>query len=277
MRQNNRRGGYFVSERSKDGGAQMRLIPEIKEKLEKWIDSGPSRSIAELARRSGVSYTSTRRMVQNEGLPSYNNLANILSVLLENDIDALPTLLKQQFPHLGRAIDMFLNDGVISDQNREALNRTINENSLASVIYAMSDSDDGTSLSDIIEEHGRSGLKALKELTSVGLIEESGGRYKTTEKNGKVNFPVQTIINAIAAHANISNVENIENGFGVTSLQWATANKIGYNKAIELTIEYTGKVKMALEANPGKIPVYFAAIGNSYVELCAFLKKENIK
>ncbi|MCB0384362.1 MAG: hypothetical protein KDD43_03140, partial [Bdellovibrionales bacterium] len=84
----------------------MALTPEIREKIDAWLEGGVDRSPAELARRAGVPYSTARRTLQGESTPTYNNLASILSVAVEN-IEVIP-LLKLQFPEMTPLIDSVL-------------------------------------------------------------------------------------------------------------------------------------------------------------------------
>lgn len=255
----------------------MGLLPEIRQKIDAWLEGGHGRSPTNLAQLASVSQTTTRRIIQGESISTFGNMANILSVVLGEDCSELPSLMKKQYPKDSRAIDIFLGDGVVSDDRRGRLNKVIESNPLCIVIYALIESLDDVSEDQILKEYGRIGQRALTSLMEEGLVEEASGSFRCTNNGGKMNFTAKSMIRSIAAHSDIQNLENLENDYGVASLQWGSASSEGYNLAIKLTAEYVSNMKKLIDENPGKIPMYSVVYNNSYIELKSFLSKENKK
>ena len=255
----------------------MAVIREIREKIDSWLAGGGERSPAELARRSGLPYSTVRRAVQGESVPTYANLANILSVVLpESEAGSLPSLLKAQFPQASSVIDTFLGKGVVSDQQRLALNGLIDCEPLCSVVYALVDCQQGTSLNDIKAEYGRAGARSLNLLEEAGLVEMVGGMYRTVSE-AKVNFTVNTFKNTVLAHVQSLNAENIEKSQAHGSIQWGGISMEAYKLAIEKHEKCMSEIGKIVDSNPGTIPAYFLSLANSYLNVEETVKKGGLK
>lgn len=255
----------------------MNLLPEIRFKINSWLENGTGRSSAMLARLAGLPYSTTRRVVQGESISTCVNLANILSVVLENnDAHLLGSLLKEQFPNETSVIETFISKGLISDDSRQKLNRFINDDPISSVIYAICNSDIGVSADEIENEYGRAGMRALDNLINAELVEQAGGKFKTSTDR-KVNFTVQSFKNALKGHVDNMLFENLEENLAFGYIQWGTISKEAYCQALVALKKNMQEIESLITNNPGNIPIYFLSLGNSYVDLKSFTEREKRK
>ncbi len=245
----------------------MALIPEIREKIDAWFDGDPGRSSAELSRLSGVPYTTTRRVIQGESLPTCGSLANILSVIFQpEERFAIGELLKLQYPDEALLLDPLVEKGILSDGKRRSLNNLINSDPITSVIYALTESEDGVSAKHIESEYGRNGLQAMRALEKAELIECDDKCYRMTSKKN-VNFTPETFKKSFLAHAEYMMMDNLEHDRGVGNITWGYLSEEGYYKACLISKKYILEMSELVKTHKGKIPAYSLSVINSYSEI----------
>ena len=75
---------------------KLPLAEALKLEIDKYLSERPNRSIASLARKSGLAYSTVRRMAQGEAQPELSTVITILGATLGRD--GFITFLKSYFP-----------------------------------------------------------------------------------------------------------------------------------------------------------------------------------
>ncbi|RYZ90788.1 MAG: hypothetical protein EOP04_02795 [Proteobacteria bacterium] len=131
------------------------LMKDLDHVISRWLDFGKNRSMSVLARRSGVAYSTIRRLAQSGSVPSANSVLAIIRIVLERK-ERISFILKH-YPVMGELID---------DQTLTLFNKKLNDflriephNKIFNIIAA------GRSMS-------RSEVMTLFGLQGVGCCEE---------------------------------------------------------------------------------------------------------
>lgn len=235
----------------------MGLIPEIKQKIDDWMSAEPGRSVASLATLAGIHYSTARRVLQNETLPTYATIASILGVI---DKSAnLKDLLSRQYPDHKNLISVF-------NKNPVDLSFFQGLDSLSNHIFAFLTNSRDSNLDEIGKEFGNAGLKALDTLVERGLVENNDGVLKPKMRELCLTAPFD-IMNMISSHMDHTNKENLENSTGLAGILWDCTSIEGYKRILKISTETLASISNVMKECRGSIPVYSTCLVNSYLTL----------
>jgi hypothetical protein len=240
------------------GGVRVGLIPEIKQKIDDWLNAEPGRSISSLATLAGIHYSTARRILQNENLPTYETIVAILGVVDKNA--NLTSLLSRQYPDgNNRLISAFKSNPVDLSFFRGL-------DSLSNLIFAFLINSRDSSMEEINKEFGNAGLKALNTLVERGLVESTDGVLRPKMREICLTAPFD-VMNMISSHLDHTNMENIGNSMGLAGILWDCTTIDGYKKILKISTEALASISNVMKECPGQVPVYSTCLVNSYLTL----------
>ncbi|RYZ63400.1 MAG: XRE family transcriptional regulator, partial [Proteobacteria bacterium] len=82
---------------------EQALLSDLVDAINTWIDGNRSRSLSGLARRTGVAYSTIRRIAQNESVPHPYTALSISEVVMSTGQRL--EFLKTHFPTIGNLMD----------------------------------------------------------------------------------------------------------------------------------------------------------------------------
>lgn len=235
----------------------MKLAQEIREKIESWLTDEPGHSIKDLALKAQVHYSTVRRILQNETIPSYSTLASIISIVDKNA--DLRYLLSLQFPKLTDIVSTF-RQTVLTEPQFNGLD------SLSLHLFSFLTNYRDSNEEEIKKEFGNAGMMALKTLIDKELVEMDQGIIKPKLRDVRITGLLDTL-NLIKSMVQHTNVTNIENDIGMSGVLWECISKEGYKQLIELHSKMMKEIDLIFSRNPGPIPAYSISIVNPFITL----------
>ncbi|RYE58292.1 MAG: hypothetical protein EOP48_03850 [Sphingobacteriales bacterium] len=159
------------------GGYRMGLIEELSLFIERWQSDRRNHTLPMLARLSGVSYPTVRRIAQRETVPELGSVINILSIVAS--VEETKTFLQKHNAVLAKVLDSSLYSGEPLKGLAEIDNFTLQD----FLVIALAATQDGTDQKEILFRAGKLGADSIEKLMSAGVIERSGDRIVTIAQN----------------------------------------------------------------------------------------------
>jgi hypothetical protein len=159
--------------------SMMGLLQELSDLIGLWLEKRRNASLPGLARVSGVSYPTVRRIYQKECEPTLNVVVSLLTVVATPDESR--AFLERHYPDLAQIMGPTMDRQVIDEAIE--LDRFSANHFLA---LALASTKDGVSVDEMKERAGRRGVDSLNELIDLGLFERDGGRYHTKNRDLKI-------------------------------------------------------------------------------------------
>ena len=139
----------------------MSLVDDIEEVIEKYLQKSKYYSLHTLAQKSGIGYTTIRRLAQKEaGRPNADTVINLIDAAL-GPAERI-AFLKKHFPKISNLLE-----DVYKNQNHNSYNeaeRHFLRKSLHSFIFNLAATARGTTVDTIKRIKGEHGLAALDEM-----------------------------------------------------------------------------------------------------------------
>lgn len=152
---------------------EQALLADLVDAINAWMEGGRGRSLSGLARRTGVAYSTIRRIAQNESVPHPYTALAISEIVMATQ----PRLefLKKHFPTIGNLMDEFLPSKLEQNQNGEALQKFLRMEP-HNRIFNIAATARGTTKQAIHRLCGQVGIDALSEMLEEGLLVETFDR-----------------------------------------------------------------------------------------------------
>jgi hypothetical protein len=145
---------------------------ELSGFIDAYLSASKSRSLMGLATRSGVGYTTIRRMLQCEQSPSLSTALSILQVVATDE--QIVAFAKKHWPDQATIIEKHAQFS--KNLDKEALFAAITDRE-AMQLLCLSATDEGLSAADADRVVGLRASSKMEKLVSAGLVEEKRGRY----------------------------------------------------------------------------------------------------
>lgn len=139
----------------------------IKVVIEDYLAGHRTRSLATLARQSGISYTTLRRMAQREGAPTAEPVLKVIDVALDGKARAL--FLTQYFPEISRVAGFVGSESATQGESNAVLKPFYSRDPHC-LILLLAQNQSGTDVKTIERLCGEAGPLAIRELRDAGLI-----------------------------------------------------------------------------------------------------------
>ncbi len=151
----------------------MSLAIKLSSLIEEWLAAGRQRNLQMLANKSGVSYSTVRRIAQGEVDPGLSNTISIVSAILPKD-KAL-ALVNEHFPETA---------GLLS---REAAHKVETLDEISDIddfnrddflVLSLAATSAGVTQSKVQTKLGERGLQSLDKLLAAGVLQKEGSSFK---------------------------------------------------------------------------------------------------
>ena len=143
------------------------LSVKVKEIIDTYIDGHRSRSIATLARASGVSYTTLRRFAQKEGQPTAEPVLKIADTVLKPEEKL--NFVSKFFPEIASTLRLSEDEGRSAGSYPESFKTFFNRDPY-NFILNLAHNDKGVTYEDINRLCGTKGLEAFQELIDQQIL-----------------------------------------------------------------------------------------------------------
>jgi len=228
----------------------MALLEEARDEIQRYLDFG-KRTVSDLSRRSGVSQTTVRRIVQGEsGDVKIDTLIPILSVFM-NQKDLSAFVIK----HAPKMKKLFQK---LEDKDYKILNQTqeIEWHEADIYILAMAASPEGVSKDWVMDEFGAAGIRRLRFLVGTGIVEKQNptGRIGAVFKSTNFVDPShKSVLKRIGLHAETFNLDNIGLGAFFRNYVQPVSDK-QLQLVTEVTKDYLETIMEICEGDGGNGP-----------------------
>jgi hypothetical protein len=143
------------------------LSTKVKEIIDTYIDGHRSRSIATLARASGVSYTTLRRFAQKEGQPTAEPVLKIADTVLKPEEKL--SFVSKFFPEIASTFRLEHDETRLAESYPESFKTFFNRDPY-NFILNLAHNDKGVTYEDINRLCGTKGLEAFQELIDQQIL-----------------------------------------------------------------------------------------------------------
>lgn len=228
-----------------------------------YLNTHPGLTLNALAGRSGVPATTMRRLMQQTGgeLAPHSVLALVSYLLKEKKISVL--LRKVEGPIaelLNKSFNQFIFDEEMSKHEMHADLNTLFQDRMCYLIYKMAANACGTSVREIRDVFGLTGLQKLQEMLDKNLIlTDDNERLHARDKN----FSVDLALAHKLTHSLVDfyKPKDVEKGFNLFYSLSEGMSEEGIKKIKEIEINAVKKIFEVMndEAFQGTIP-YFAVV-----------------
>lgn len=263
-------GGGILLENRRGGGIKLlfgrgySMTESIKESLatliDSWIDEKSLRTIAALARQSGVSESVVRRAHRKEAIPNVDNLAKIL----------MTTTYTKTFKELKAAIPAVLSEYLISkdyifansgfDGERTTLEIESHLQTFENyLVFKRISHSDMIYRSDIKDQYGFRGLKALDELIDVGLVEQSDREVLSIALK---NFSTSHDLQKRHLPKLVETFYDFEDSRHILANYSESITSKAAREILELQKETNKKIANIMINNPGDVPYLYMGLLN---------------
>lgn len=154
------------------------LLKELSGHIELWLANRKYANLSVLARISGVSYPTLRRIVQGEMTPSLQTVMQLAPVLLEQT--PAQQFVAKHFPEVGKLYRFGDGGGYQVAEGHMAYTSFTKEEF---IIFGLATREGGIRRSRLVEKLGESAYSAIDRLLGHELIVETDGVLKTRDEN----------------------------------------------------------------------------------------------
>lgn len=235
------------------------LAEALKNQIEGFLGERPNRSIASLARKSGLAYSTVRRLAQGEAQPEFSTVITVLGAILGRE--AFINFLQEYFPKEGAVFAThFQSTERFSDEELDFFLR----DEISNFIIHLSCTRHGSDVDTIKRILGERGLRKLDDLVEAGFIDRrpDGRLWFYKESFAYTNFETFLISNAI--HTRIFDIKNIGSDGALLAHQTETVDQNGLKEIKQAGIDYLKKIMEIKKNNPGAIPFFVTVMQNIY-------------
>ncbi|MBM4254090.1 MAG: hypothetical protein FJ146_19155 [Deltaproteobacteria bacterium] len=175
------------------------VVPELGHRMSAYIEAGKNRSLHRLAKDSGVSYITCRRIIQGEvNTVALENAIALLTAMGETDSSSIFALVEAWYPEGGRIIREF-NEKI---QGRQCARQDLTDMIADFAVWltvCLAERPAGVKRDHLVEILGKKTAEsAIKKLDEVEVVEDRGTMIELKDKDFATSGNPEFILNEIA-------------------------------------------------------------------------------
>lgn len=238
---------------------RAKLSEALKREIDAYISARPNRSIASLARKCGLGYSTVRRLAQGEATPELSTVVTIIGAIKSKD--EFVSFLKEFFPKEGSVFEQhFLGGTQFSDESLDYFLK----DEVSNYIIHLAATRSSTTVADISRILGERGLTKLDDLIDAGFIEKDKEGVLKFYKDSFAFTNFETFLQNIKLHAGYFNIKNLGKDAALLAHQTESISPEGLRMLKEAGLAYLNKVLEIKRSNPGNIPFFISLMQNVY-------------
>ncbi len=226
----------------------MTLSDELSELIEHWLNERRANSLTILAKLSGVSYPTVRRIHTKEGGESI--LDNVLSILgVVTTTHKAKLFIRKHYPKHAHLVEASLAEFQPLHGLANMVRFTIHD----FLVIGLAATKNGVSEHEIVAKSGEFGLIALENLLEAGVIERFEDRYVTVAKEVKT-IGTDRILQSISHLCEVFDYERFNSQGSLFRLKTEGLTKEAVIEIYKLLYEVSDKIQaiMLNEKNKGE-------------------------
>jgi hypothetical protein len=231
-------------------------ITALQSLIQAWLDEKPKRNRLSLARETGVSETTIRRVMNDSVLPSGNNILKIVSYI--KGVNTNKEILKSGGPILAKTIETLAPTITFeSFENRYNLPYHLEQHlnsPTKRLLFSKASTLGRLNEDSIVHEFGHIGLMDVKELVSAGVLDLVENEYRMTKQMQTCSVSVNTLKDLMVETTRA--YYNTESDYNYLFYVSAGVSSEAYINIMEVLKDAHQKISLLVENNPGDIPVF---------------------
>jgi transcriptional regulator with XRE-family HTH domain len=229
------------------------VITELREKIEGYLQGGKHRTLTELAGKSGVSYSTLRRIAQGECKSvELSSAVGLLRVVAswEETLHFLDKYFPESGKHFRATTAPYTSDFATEELERSLLSFE------KFVAISMASTPRGTTEAEVVAAVGHHAKARLEELLDRGVLEVRNGRLFTREK-GFASIDLEKVVVQLSHCLRLIRPENTGKRKQIAALHSNGVSRAGQLAVHELFASTLAKADEIVTANPGGTPIFF--------------------
>ena len=244
-------------QKSSESHKNIELSIQLKNLVRQYIDSSSIRSVAFLARKAQLPYTTVRRAYNADGIPDLETVISLLDVILKKD--QIMEFINKYFTEHYKIIDGTFSTTI--DENYSHLDHYPYDEISNHILHLCSTSI-GSNSAHIKSLFGAIGIKKLDTLIKNGFIQQQqNDTLKVTQNH---NIPAEKSLKNFEVFSRIFDLDNLGTDAGLLCLVSETINDQGLAKIKNIGQEYIKRAQIIRKKQTGKIPFYIGIMQNLY-------------
>ena len=240
-------------------GTMPSLSEALRSAIDQYIGEHRSRSIASLARKSGLGYSTVRRLSQGEATPELSTVIAVLGAIKSRD--EFISFLNNYFPQQGHFLDKhFGEDARLSDSDLDYYLR----DDVANFIIHLCGTTAGSHIDIVEKQTGQLGLRKLSDLIEAGFIQKDIEGNLTFCKSNFAFTNFETFKKNNEIHSRIFDVKHLGTTAALIAHQTESISMEGLKLIKEAGLEYISKVSQIKRKYSGSIPFFTTLMFNVY-------------
>lgn len=262
--------------------AESDLSLELQMAIEEYISLSSVRSVAFLARKSGLPYSTVRRAAQGEGTPTFATVVSILEVIMT--CKDLLQFVSKHFPGAYETLSTMFSNSFSKGETAPISEAQLKQylfNPISNHILHLCLCGSGTTEQKIQLMFGELGMRKLRAMMKDGYI-VSNGETLTFYRENLSKRPFIVFLRDIEVLTEIFDAENLNSDAALLATIIESVSLTGLAKIKAAGLEYLQAMRHLSEAHSdaGTIP-FFAAVlqtmvdSSAYREECAASEQPN--
>jgi DNA-binding phage protein len=224
---------------------------ELSAYIAEWLEGGKHRSLHLLAKSSGVSYTTVRRIAQGEGKPTFDNVMSLLKII--RDQDQMVAFLRKHYPENKTYIDLVARTRVTPSYEQALLDYE------KFVIISLAASAEGVSADEVVSLLGKPAEAKLRELEEDELVEVVNGRHRSKEQNF-ASVDLENMKVQIGHCARMIRKEHRGQQKQFISITSEMVTEAGQRKIYDIIARAVSEVDAVIAQEKGSVPVFVGTL-----------------
>ena len=247
-------GAAVVGGRSLEQERALSL--DLQQAVEAYMSRSSVRSVAFVARKSGLPYSTVRRVVQGEGTPTFSTVIAILSVIM--DCDGLLEFIQKYFPECYEILSLTFAHGdrpVVYDAK---LKQYLHDPLCHHILHLCS-CNTGTTVSKVEQMFGELGVRKLQAMIDDGYITLDGQELRVGSQGLHPQSP-ESLLNHIDVLTQIFDARNLGTEAALLAIVSESVSLKGLAQIKEAGLNYSKKVDHVRTTHGGSIPFFIGLI-----------------
>lgn len=235
------------------------MIAELQRRIEQYLAGGRSRTLHSLAGRSGVSYSTLRRIAQSEckavELPSAIGILQATATWADT-LD----FLERHFPGTGKHLQKLT--GPATDNASDELERAL-LGFEKFVAISMAATPMGTTEKDVVDAVGIHAAAQIEELLGAGVLVLRNGRLFTAQANF-ASLDVDRTAAQVGHCLRLLRAEHMGQQMQIAALHSNGVSREGQKEIHETLATALARVDDIAARNPGALPVFYGLVMGTF-------------
>ncbi|MCY4443373.1 MAG: hypothetical protein OXC44_01045 [Proteobacteria bacterium] len=238
---------------------EQELVECLKETTMDYLAQSSVRSVAFLARKSGLPYSTVRRFVQGTSVPDFATVVDLLAVI--TDREGFVAFIKRFYPEHYQFLETSFATTGETFVDTELM--THFSDMVTNQILHMCATKSGTTEERVCEKFGTNGVNKLVALMEKGYVEKDEGKLFFYQESFS-RFSLEMAIRNVELQTKIFDTNNLTSHAALLNVSSASVSLEGLKKIKGAAMHYAKKIASIRDSHSGDIPYFVTYLHNIY-------------